>query len=36
MRMPSLLAPPMPAKKLSGMLMTSAHGQLTTRKVSAR
>ena len=26
----------MPAKKLRGMLMTSAHGQLTTRKDSAR
>ena len=36
MRMPSLLAPPMPAKKLRGMLMTRAHGQLTTRKVSER
>ena len=36
MRMPSWLAPPMPAKKLRGMLMTSAQGQLMTRKVSAR
>ena len=29
-------APPMPPKKLRGMLMTSAQGQLITRKVSAR
>ena len=36
MRIPSRLAPPMPAKKLSGMLITSAHGQLTTKNVSAR
>ena len=36
MRMPSRLAPPIPAKKLSGMLMTSAQGQLMTKKVSAR
>ncbi len=34
--MPSLLAPPIPAKKLNGMLMTNAHGQLTTRNDSAR
>ena len=27
---------PIPAKKLSGILMTSAHGQLITRNVSAR
>ena len=33
--MPWLLAPPRPAKKLSGMLMTSAHGQLITRNVQA-
>ena len=32
----ALLAPPIPAKKLRGILMTSAHGQLITRKVSAR
>ena len=32
---PALLAPPIPAKKLSGMLMTSAQGQLMTRKVRA-
>ena len=35
MRTPSLLAPPMPAKKLKGMLTTSAHGQLVTRNVKA-
>ena len=35
-RMPSWLAPPIPAKKLRGMLTTSAHGQLVTRNVSAR
>ena len=35
-RMPMRLAPPMPPKKESGMLITSAHGQLMTRKVSAR
>ena len=29
-------APPNPAKKLSGMLITSAQGQLITRKVNAR
>ena len=28
--------PPIPAKKLNGMLMTNAHGQLTTRNDSAR
>ena len=28
--------PPMPAKKLRGMLMTRAQGQLATKKVSAR
>ena len=33
---PSLPAPPNPAKKLSGMLITSAQGQLITRKVNAR
>ena len=33
---PALLAPPMPAKKLSGMLTTSAQGQEMTRNVSAR
>ena len=33
---PALLAPPMPAKKLRGMLMTRAQGQLATRKVRAR
>ena len=33
---PALLAPPMPAKKLRGMLMTRAQGQLMTRKVRAR
>ena len=33
---PALLAPPMPAKKLSGMLTTSAQGQEMTRKISAR
>ena len=31
-----MLAPPIPAKKLSGILITSAHGQLITRNVSAR
>ena len=35
-RIPCLLAPPIPAKKLSGMLTTRAHGQLMTRNVSAR
>ena len=34
--MPSRLAPPIPAKKLSGILMTKAQGQLATRKVNAR
>ena len=33
---PARLAPPNPAKKLRGMLMTSAQGQLMTRKVRAR
>ena len=36
MRMPRLLAPPSPAKKLSGTLMTTAQGQLMTRNVQAR
>ena len=36
MRMPSWLAPPRPAKKLRGMLITRAQGQLTTRKDRAR
>ena len=36
MRTPFALAPPIPAKKLSGMEMTSAQGQEITRKVSAR
>ena len=36
MRMPQEEAPPMPPKKLSGMEMTSAQGQLMTRKVKAR
>ena len=35
MSTPSLPAPPMPAKKLKGILITSAQGQLITRKVSA-
>ena len=35
-RTPALLAPPIPAKKDSGMEMTKAQGQLATRKVSAR
>lgn len=35
-RMPQADAPPMPPKKLRGMLMTSAQGQLITRKVRAR
>ena len=34
--MPARLAPPMPAKKLRGMLITRAQGQLITRKVKAR
>ena len=33
---PALLAPPMPAKNESGMLITSAQGQEMTRNVSAR
>ena len=33
--MPSLLAPPSPAKNESGMLITSAQGQLITRNVRA-
>ena len=33
--MPSRLAPPIPAKKLSGIDMTRAQGQDITRKVSA-
>ena len=36
MRIPSLLAPPIPAKKLKGTLMTRAHGQLITRNKRAR
>ena len=36
MSTPSWLAPPRPAKKLRGMLMTRAQGQLTTRKDRAR
>ena len=36
MRMPWLLAPPSPAKKLSGTLITTAQGQLMTRNVQAR
>ena len=35
-RMPQAEAPPMPPKKLSGIEMTSAQGQLMTRKVRAR
>ena len=35
MRMPRLLAPPKPAKKLKGTLMTTAQGQEMTRKVQA-
>ena len=35
MSMPSCPAPPRPAKKLRGILTTSAHGQLMTRKMSA-
>ena len=34
-RMPSFDAAPMPAKKESGTEMTSAQGQLMTRKVRA-
>ena len=30
-----MLAPPSPAKKLSGILITTAHGQLMTRNVQA-
>ncbi len=33
-RIPFLLAPPIPPKKLSGIDITSAQGQLITRKVS--
>ena len=36
MRMPLADAPPMPPKKLSGTEITSAQGQDTTRKISAR
>ena len=35
-RIPSLLAPPIPAKKVRGMLITKAQGQLITRKVRER
>ena len=35
-RIPHLDAPPMPPKKVRGIEMTSAQGQLITRKVSAR
>ena len=35
MRTPALLAPPIPAKKLRGILITSAQGQLMTRNVRA-
>ena len=35
-RIPARLAPPSPAKKDSGMLMTRAQGQLMTKKTSAR
>ena len=35
-RTPARLAPPMLAKKLKGILTTSAQGQLMTRKVRAR
>ena len=35
-RIPHLDAPPIPPKKVSGIEMTSAQGQLMTRKVSAR
>ena len=35
-RMPFADAPPMPQKNVSGTEMTSAHGQETTRNVSAR
>ena len=34
--MPALLAPPSPPKKLSGMLITKAQGQLITKKDNAR
>ena len=34
-RIPFLAAPPIPPKKVSGMEITSAHGQDTTRQVSA-
>ena len=36
MSTPTWLAPPMPAKKLRGILITRAQGQLITRKVRAR
>ena len=36
MRMPRADAPPMPPKNDSGIEITSAHGQLMTRNVSAR
>ena len=35
-RIPRFEAPPMPPKKVSGTEITRAHGQETTRKVSAR
>ena len=35
-RIPLLLAPPIPPKKVSGILTTIAQGQLMTRNVSAR
>ena len=35
-RMPRLDAPPIPPKKLRGIEMTSAQGQDTTKKISAR
>ena len=35
MRIPFLEAPPIPPKKVSGTLMTRAHGQLTTRNIRA-
>ena len=34
-KIPSWLAPPIPAKKLRGMLTTRAQGQLMTRNVRA-
>ena len=36
MRMPLREAPPIPPKNVSGTEMTRAHGQLTTKNVSAR